>query len=437
MVFLWCFQTQATSGSCQAHVCPVTARERESMSITMPTAAAEGIQLTVAAFRPDAGIGTISLPALLQLVPSPKLEEDKRAMKYSPGAMRRHAEIRALVQRMLKATQKGKNVGKYAKYIAAGINGDYGSGWSTPPITLWLAEEPSAVSAEVVAGSGICTITLASASPVIAIDGETQVTALHELYDDPESYGLSWAQVSAVRLPFELYWGLTIEDARQVFYDRNVEGVPVTKNLAMSMDQRDFGTRLAHKVAESVKVEYDGKVVPFAKLVQARKRQLTRTDPELVTLSALRVLVITTIFGRTGLAQSSATVREEDLPEGLNPEQVESQVISVLSALITRLFPHFAARSVIAFPAILAGIGIAAHEATEWGRRSLTLDELFGLLADVCWEREARYWDGIAARANASGALNFGGGAKDAGGRVAEAILYPDTQSGRQIRGWQ
>jgi hypothetical protein len=38
------------------------------------------------------------------------------------------------------------------------------------------------------------------------------------------------------------------------------------------------------------------------------------------------------------------------------------------------------------------------------------------LLADIRWEREARYWDGIAASANASGVLNFGGGAKDSGG---------------------
>lgn len=54
----------------------------------------------------------------------------------------------------------------------------------------------------------------------------------------------------------------------------------------------------------------------------------------------------------------------------------------------------------------------------------------------VRFEREARYWDGVAAGANASGTLNFGGGAKDSGGRVAAAILSPDTDHGRRIRGW-
>lgn len=52
-------------------------------------------------------------------------------------------------------------------------------------------------------------------------------------------------------------------------------------------------------------------------------------------------------------------------------------------------------------------------------------------------EREARYWDGIAASAsaNVAGVRTFGGGAKDSGGRVGDAILYADTESGRKIRG--
>ncbi|MEO3777965.1 DNA sulfur modification protein DndB [Micromonospora sp. B11E3] len=407
------------------------------MSIAMPTAAVEGIQLTVIPFRADAVIGTIGLPALLQLVPSPKLEEDKRAMKFSPGAMRRHAEIRALVQRTLKSTQKGRNVAGYARYIASGINGDFGSGWSTPPITLWLAGEPGAVSEELIEGSGIRRITLLAGAPVVAIDGETQVTALHELYDDPEEFGTTYEALGKVRLPFELYWGLGVEDARQIFYDRNVEGVPVAKNLAMSMDQRDVGTQLAHRVAEAVKVEHDGRIVSLSKLVQARKRQLTRTDPELITLSALRVLVITTVYGRGGLAMSSATVRDTDLPDGVSAEQLQRRVVPLLSNLLTQLYPHLAARSAASAPAVLAGIGIAAHQATGWATSGVPLTEadLMDLLADIRWERQARYWDGVAASANAAGVLNFGGGAKDSGGRVADAILYPDTESGRKIRG--
>ncbi|MFE0458149.1 DNA sulfur modification protein DndB [Kitasatospora sp. NPDC058965] len=408
------------------------------MSLTMPTATVEGIQLTVTPFRPDAVIGTMALPTLLQLVPSPKAEEDTRALKYASGTLRRHAEVRALVQRMLKASQKGRNVVSYASYIASGINGDHGCAWSTPPITLWLDGHPGAVSEELVPGSGIRTVTVLPGSPVVAIDGETQVTAWHDLYDNPERFGTTYQKLSAVRVPFEMYFGLSVEDARQIFYDRNVEGVPVAKNLAMSMDQRDIGTQLAHRVASTVKIEHDEKIIPFAKLVQARKRQLTKTDPEVVTLSALRALVITTLHGRRGLGLSSATVHEDALPEGVTTDHIEQQLVPLLSRLIARLYPHFAARSAVSAPAVLAGLGVAAHQATSWaaaGQR-LTEEQLTTLLDSVRWDRDARFWDGIAASANAAGVLNFGGGAKDAGGRVADALLHPDTEYGRKVRGW-
>ncbi|WP_030888501.1 MULTISPECIES: DNA sulfur modification protein DndB [Streptomyces] len=407
------------------------------MALTMPTTTVEGIQLTVMPFRTDAAIGTMGLPTLLQLVPSPKAEEDKRALKYAPGALRRHAEVRGLVQRVLKSTQKGRNVTAYAAYIAAGINGEYGAGWSTPPITLWLDGEPGAVGEELVPGSGIRAITVLPSSTVVAVDGETQLTAWHELYDTPERFGVTSGKLDAVRVPFELYFGLSVEDARQIFYDRNVEGVAVDKNLAMSMDQRDLGTHLARRIADTVKVEHNGKIVPFTKLVQARKRQLTKTDPAVVTLSALRVLVITALFGRGGIALSSATVHADDLPDGVTSEEAE-RLVPLLAGLISHLYPHFEARTAVSAPAVLAGIGIAAHQVTEWAAAGQRLgeSELYRLLDSVRWEREARYWDGVAATANARGVLNFGGGAKDSGGKVADALLHPDTEYGRKVRGW-
>jgi hypothetical protein len=238
---------------------------------------------------------------------------------------------------MLKASQKGRNVASYASYIAAGVHGSHGAAWSTPPITLWLDGRPGQVGEELVPGSGICTLTVLPGSPVVAIDGETQVTAWHELYDDPERFGTTHQCLSEVRVPFELYFNLSVEDARQIFYDRNVEGVPVAKNLAMSMDQRDLGTHLAHRIADTVTVEHQGELVPFSRLVQSRKRQLTKTDPELVTLSALRVLVITALFGRGGLAESARTVREDGLPPGVDGRQAERELVPLLSSVLSGL----------------------------------------------------------------------------------------------------
>lgn len=412
------------------------------MSMAMPVAAAEGITLPVMPFRPTAVVGTIGLPTLLQLVHSPKREEDPRAMKYQDGATRRHAEIRALVQRMIKSTQKGKNVPEYAEYIASGIKGELGEGWSTPPVTLWIPSDdgPESVQVgdkELVDGTGIRNITILSGTPVVAIDGETQVTALHELYDSPETYGLSYGTLRIVRLPFELYWNLPVEDARQVFYDRNVKGVPVAKNLAMSMDQRDLGTQLAHRISATFTVPHEGNKVEFSKLVQARKRQLGKTDPEVITLSGLRALVVTTMFGRNGIQMTSASVDESDLPDGVKADEAQEEVTKLVRSALMELYPHFVARDAVSTPAVLAGIGVAAHQALSWADGDTISQEKFlELLADIQWERKATYWDGIAGKGTGNGdAISFAGGVKDSGGRVADAILYPNTQSGRKIRG--
>ncbi|MFF0461901.1 DNA sulfur modification protein DndB [Streptomyces mexicanus] len=407
------------------------------MRLTMPTGVVEGTQLTVMPFRDDAVVGTMSVPTLVQLVPSPRAEEDQRRLKAASGLVRRHAELRATVQRTLKSSQKGKNVGPYAEYIAAGLKGELGAAWSTPPITLWHAGPLAAISDELVPGSGVRTLTITPGTMVVAIDGETQTTAWHDLYDDPETYGLTYPELARVRLPFELYIDLAPADARQIFYDRNVQGVAVAKNLAMSMDQRDFGTRLAHLVAGSVKVDVDGQRVAFSQLVNSSKRQVSGGDREVVTLSALRALVVTALYGRGGLARSAESVHEDELPAGTRPEQVEATVVPALARLVAERFPDFASRSAITAPAVLAGLGIAVHHTMPWSEPAsrITTEELDRLLAGIRWERQAAYWDGVAAKTGTSGRLNFSGGVKDSGGRVADAILYPATEAGRRIRG--
>ncbi|GGR75547.1 MULTISPECIES: DNA sulfur modification protein DndB [Streptomyces] len=407
------------------------------MRLTMPSGVPEGIPLTVIPFREDAVIGTMSLATLVRLVPSPRQEEDPRALRAASGHARRRAELRATVQRTLKS-QKGKNIPDYAEYIAAGILGKHGSAWSTPPITLWHAGEIAAMSDELIPGSGLRTLTVAADAMVIAIDGETQTTAWHDIYQDPESFGLTYTELGrGVRIPFELYLGISPADARQIFYDRNVKGVDVAKNLAMSMDQRDLATRLSHIVGERLEVESDGQRVPFAKLVNAGKRQLTRTDKEVVTLSALRALILTTIFGSKGVEYSAANVHEGDLPSHTDADEVERVVVRLVSRLIGDRFPDFARRNAITAPAVMAGLGVLLHRATPWCAPVdvMSYETVERLLADVRWEREPAYWDGVCASVGSTGRLNFSGGVKDSAGRVAGALLDPHSELGRRIRG--
>jgi hypothetical protein len=409
------------------------------MRLTMPTTVIEGTQITVMPFREDAVIGTVSLAALLQIVPSPRREEDQKSLKTASGQLRQHAEIRAQVQRTLKTTGKGKNATSYAEYIAAGLNGAWGDAWSLPPITFWHADTVAAISDELLPGTGLRTLTIAPGATVVAVDGETQLTAWHDLFDAPEKFGVTYQQLTAVRIPFEMYVGLSPADARQIFHDRNVLGIDVSKNLSMSMDQRDLATRLTHRVAESVKIELNGKIVPFSKLVNATKRQVSASDAEVVTLSALRALVVATLFGRSGLNLSSETIHEDDLPAGTSAELVERTIVPLLAGLITEHLAAFTSRGAITAPAVIAGIGVAAHHAMPWADafQNVGADDLRRLLAGIRWEREAAYWDGIAAKTGTTGRLNFSGGVKDSGGRVADAILYPATEAGRRIRGLQ
>ncbi|MFZ3500363.1 hypothetical protein ACODT5_45335 [Streptomyces sp. 5.8] len=166
---------------------------------------------------------------------------------------------------------------------------------------------------------------------------------------------------------------------------------------------------------------------------------MSRTATEVVTLSALRALVVAALYGRPGLGRSSDTVQEADLPSGTDAELVERSLIPLLAGLITENLPHFTARGAITAPAVIAGIGVAAHHTTPWAdpMHAMTADELRRLPADIRWEREPMYWDGVAAKTGTTGRLNFSGGVKDSGGRVADAILYPATEAGRRIRGLQ
>jgi hypothetical protein len=134
----------------------------------------------------------------------------------------------------------------------------------------------------------------------------------------------------------------------------------------------------------------------------------------------------------------SATAHEADLPGGVSAEQAERELVPLLSQLIAQLYPTLPHAMRPTPPTVLAGIGIAAHQATSGAATGtrLSLDEPIRLLEPVHFEREARYREGVAAGANVSGTLNFGGGAKDSGGRVADAILGPDTDHGRRIRSW-
>ncbi|MEJ8643726.1 DNA sulfur modification protein DndB [Streptomyces sp. MS1.HAVA.3] len=439
--------------------------------MTTPTsrfAPQDGIQLAVNMVRiapsddgtTDAAAGVVVgaayLPTVLSFLPNPL--EEEAYVKAGDTFGRRNAEMRTHVQRSLKGTTKGKNVPEYADYMASGFRGELGGAFSTPPIAIWAPSEdgePAVIwdPVELLPHAGVYAITVPTGSRFIAIDGETQVTALHSIYNRPELHGLTARALSRIRVPYELYWGCSVEEARQIFHDRNVKGVAMDKNLAISMDQRDIATAITRRLADSVKVPVNGELVPFSTFVKSQGRQLTASDKTLVTLSGLRALVVTTLLGRPGIPVTSGSVTVESIASreddefATSVEAKEAETIRLLSRIITALyekgFAPGAKGSAINAPAVLAGIGVAAHHATAWAdpnhTNALSEEALMDLLADIRWERSALFWDGAGGKAAPKTkdphAVSFAGGIKDSGGRVADAILNPTSVIGRRIRG--
>ncbi|MEU5416586.1 DNA sulfur modification protein DndB [Streptomyces clavifer] len=409
----------------------------------------QGVTLPAMLVRPGVAVTTIELFSLVQTVPDPRKEEGKKNLAQAPALLKEHSEIRLLVQRTL-AGAKGKNANEYADYIAAGLRGELKKGWSTPPITIWIPSQASGettATAKMVAeaeGSGLYEVFIPVGAHEVPIDGETQCTALHQIVADPESYDLTIEQLRGVRIPVELYWDLDVEQARQVFHDRNVKGITVDKNLAMSMDQRDLGTQLAHKIADQVKIHTVNGAVPLSSLLQSQRRQLAASDDKLITLSGLRALVTTALLGKSGIAKTSATVTESTLDTSkVSAEEQTERVVSLLASVLTKVGPELAKGpkgTALNAPAILTGLGVAVHHATGWAESDqITEEALMNMITTVKWDRSAEYWDGVGGKALVKEGqitgVSFAGGAKDSGGRVGDAILYPSTELGRKIRG--
>ncbi|MFI1730306.1 hypothetical protein ACH40E_13930 [Streptomyces acidicola] len=100
-----------------------------------------------------------------------------------------------------------------------------------------------------------------------------------------------------------------------------------------------------------------------------------KSDPEVITQSGLRALVVTTVLSRSGIQMTSASV-----------DEAWDAVVELLSSVISDLFPYFAARTAASSPAVLAELGVAGHQAMPWADGDkINVDKFRQLLANVNW----------------------------------------------------
>jgi hypothetical protein len=422
-------------------------RERGSRMSTTTTNAAAPVQLTVDKGQPvrvmpvhaHLSLGTMPWGRLSRIVPDPRRAEDPTALRYASASDREQAEMRNEVQRMINKTKKAENAVDYARYIAAGLRGVHGAGWTTPPFALWVPNLLEHVSAPGPFGEDHIAYLPFDVNGVL-VDAETQHLAHVLLAEEPQAYGLTKEQVTGRIVGVEIHHGIDLSQARQIFHDRNLLGVIPNKTVALNSDSRDVATSIAASIMDKVVVQHPRTKleVPLRTLVSVNKRQLGAKDVEWMTLSTLRSFVVTALFGRAGIELTSSAVSPEDLPTKADEDSAREQIVEIAVAIFRTFDTEFSSRgeTVIAVPAVLAALGAVAHQSMSWSPgRQRSSDELLNLLADVIWDRDPAVWDGVAGKATPSGKLSVAGGVKDNGSKTATALEDESSPSYRKIRG--
>lgn len=385
----------------------------------------EGQPLPVLTIDEHTCVAVITVGHLLQVVPDP-IASEKPERVAEDARLRQYGELRGEVQRLVEGA-KAKNAKGYGQYIVEGFRGERPA--ITPPITLYHPAQLKVITL----APGVTAVLIPYGDFLTAIDGETQRIGL----------GYAASEVPALlhkRVAVIIHHGKDEREARQGFYDLNTREVKPNAAVAISMDSMDPATKITRTVADQVDV--------IRGRVNMRRRQLRRKDEELVTVSGLRTAIVTTLLGEPGLQIGSRPVQ---LPEDIELERVEAAVVEVWAAILEELEdeldPERRPDVVVSAPAILAGLGVLAHQAMpsplrREGTVQLTVDEVLERLEGILWDRQfdapdgspSSPWDGVAGKFTPGGRFSIGG-PKEVGYTVAKALRDPEASEGRQIRG--
>lgn len=399
-------------------------------AVSMPFDLSKGHPILAVPLGEHEAVATLGVRQLLAFVPDPRLSENRNRTAEDP-LLAEYAQLRTEVQRAVSGA-KSKNAVKYGQYIVEGLQGR--RPYILPPITLFHPRRLDVTQL----GHGLVALILPFGDFFVAIDGETQRIGWQHAANEYRD-----ALDAVVKVI--IHHGKSVTDARQGFYDLNTKEVKPNAAVAISMDSVDVATRITRKLMEASEV--------LKGRVNLQRRQLRASDTDVLTISALRTGIVTTILGTSGLQVGSRSVAIGSKAGELAPETdidaLEAAVVDVWSGILEQiedeLEPTRRPESVVWAPPILAGIGIVAHHAmphpprkddtAEW-----TADEVLERLNGVIWERvvdatePASVWSGIAGKFTPSGRFSIGG-PKEFGRLVADALENHETDTGRRIRG--
>lgn len=211
-------------------------------------------------------------PSRLEQAPNAEMKDQK---------FKAAVTLRRDVQRRFDAARR-KRAQLYARYLE-GLMVHKRKG-SAPAITIWTEF------AEVDEDAGV--LYFKHDSPLVAIDGETQLEARYILRDDPD-FGRK--ETGDYHFPIDIHHDVPEDFARQVLHDYNFYAHPVTERQAITQNVESPITQAVHQILEGADVD---------KSLISRFKQ-TPAGKEVISVSQVMCALIGCIMKETAISSSA------------------------------------------------------------------------------------------------------------------------------------
>ena len=354
-------------------------------------------------------VGRMRAAQLLKIADDPRITEDKR-QRASSQQLENLFQMRKEVQRLFEGA-KAKNVVPYAAYIIAVHEGQDGM---VPPLILYCEDSLPVEQQE----NGTGFLQIPWDAQLVAIDGETQLAGRFEA-------GNLKPETKSNFVPVIICHGRALEWARQVFHDLNLLSVRPNAAVGIGMDQRDALTQITRAVENGV---------PFFRgRVSKVRRQLRRSDTEVITITTLRGACVTLSEGIAGVKYGARPVPIS----GDRASTVRSAALLWLGTLATELDQAIEARdqTLLSAPAVMAALGALGNplvDITGNSKRQAEAQRLMSSIKHVNWDR-GPHWHGIAGKVTERGRLAIGG-SKETAYAIHAALTDPNSPGYGAVR---
>lgn len=325
-------------------------------------------------------------------------------------------EIHALIQRALSGSKKS-NVPNYQRYIEDVVT--TAKPGVLPPMHLWSEQK-----LEVFPVGSTIYLLVPNGEHLLAIDGETQLTAHHtlgraeSLHPDVKMAHRRWPLAAIV------HHGVSTANARQYFHDLNVLAVRPNVSLGLGMNTQDPIMGIVDDVTASSDV--------LRVKVERLARQLPRKSDKVVTLTNLRQMVITIAKGISGIQFGARPMPADDV----DLAELRAVAKTWIPDYFAAFTPEITSRetSLAGAGPVLAAVGAMGNRllVTPAEDRPAVRAKLLEELRAVDWSKGER-WNGVAGGYTASGVFSVKG-TKEVAYGVHNALTNPHSPAYAQIR---